>query len=158
MSNLENEREGSGLQGPAPLSFDQASFDRAWALWEGKRPEDYFFSYLSPGWARVHFRVQVRKGKVAGISTLGGSRDGFPLTIDDIFSRIATAVAAERENTGLGSRLEALSLSYDPDWGFPASVGYYWWNPPGTMVDGNSSFSICDFHPGQNDQNAPMRR
>lgn len=114
--------------------------DAALDRWESTQPTAYSFDYAYCGGmcARCLVHVTVRDGEVADVATREGectvSRDYAP-TIEEVFATEASARS--------GAHVASSEITYDPTWGFPASVVVRCddgWSDCGT------SLSVTRFH------------
>lgn len=96
-----------------------ADHDDALALWESKEPAAYSFTFAhcSGMCASCPIQVTVRDGEVTEATTTGRGcstgTDAGP-TIEDVFAM----EEADRD----AATTDSFEITYDPTWGFPASV------------------------------------
>ncbi len=127
---------------PEPPPGDDAA-DRlreAKAVWDSAGLTDYRFVVTvhceCPPEVAGPFEITVRNGKFWSAGWQGGETpaDPEPITIEDAFDVIATAIAAGTE----------VLVSYDPTYGHPLDVVI---DPAAVAVDGGLAFSITAFTP-----------
>lgn len=107
--------------GTAPFELTLSALENQRARWEDSGVVDYRFDYrercVCGQSAMRRATIEVRGGQVASVSDTGAppgteAITAFP-TIDDLFDRIEEAIRDEAA---------ALSVSYDPDLGYPTEI------------------------------------
>jgi hypothetical protein len=108
--------------------------------WEGKEPSAYAFTlrYGSMIGSRSA-RVRVADGRVVSVSRVRGEqpfRDfDKAVTVDGVFDLVRADLR----------RADHVRVTYDPTWGFPASVAV---DEMSNAIDDEHGYAISDFTPG----------
>ena len=124
----------------SPAAQSRRELEQARERWESREPSSYSFDYFycggMCGFCPVHVTVEDGAVVQAGISDdgcSGGPVEGAP-TIEDVFE------TADQNRPGLFDRTS--SVTYDSQWGFPATITF---TCPSDISDCGGGWSVSHF-------------